>query len=442
MALKSTTETRLSTRQNEYRNWACTAGGSAYITSYGITFTDVILNSKAVSLVTSVNNKRLRPWTSFSYRKMELWGNPGVRLVSQDVTCWYLGVPRTYRGVLQAVTYSSTAYSANNGTGWEGYTYTPLTTDCEAIVVAKITSALSDIRTQYNLLVTLGEANETRAHLCKTASRLYHGFLSFRKGNIVGAYKHLAGRKPVPVRKERTHRQLKRRAKDGSLLDDVSSGWMEFSYAWMPLISDMHSAAKYLAEKQVKSRFSVYQVSRKHALELDQKKVLTSDSGSNSYDFTHYNHHECNVKMTYEVCPAFMWGANTLDELGFKDPASLVWELLPLSFVVDWFINVGQVLESLHELKHWSVRRGLKATKIVNKMGKELTRQPVNPLVYLNFPWNAGVWQTFKRETVMTLPTSVPLRIKVDNPFDMLKGQMASAAVLLRYAFRQPASKR
>jgi hypothetical protein len=446
MALKSKVEDRQEVYANYYHNWACTASGSPIIASTEYSYTNVSVNFKAIYLDVSTNNREERPWSNFSYRKVELWGNPGVEAALIDHTCWVDGgwdrYPVTYNNLPWQKVHRNTAYAANNGTGWEGFTYDPLSDECGNIALSKLVSSLQDIRTQWNMCVSLGEAKETAVHLARTASRLFHGFNSFRKGDIVGAYKHLAGRKPVPVRKERTHRRLKRRAKDGSLQDDVSSGWMEFSYAWMPLISDIDSAARYIAEKQIKSRFSVYQVSRKHAMELDQKKVLTSDYGINSYDLTHYNHFECNVKLSYEVVPNFLWTANTLDELGFKDPASLVWELLPLSFVVDWFINVGQVLESLHELKHWEVKRGIKSTKIVNKMGRELTRLPSNPNSLKSFPWNAGKWSTYKREISQSLPTAVPLRIKVDNPFDMTKGQMASAAVLLRYAFKQSTPKR
>lgn len=54
------------------------------------------------------------------------------------------------------------------------------------------------------------------------------------------------------------------------------------------------------------------------------------------------------------------WGCNTmitctldspwlalLNELGLVNPWALAWELTPFSFVVDWFINIGQVLTSL-----------------------------------------------------------------------------------------------
>jgi hypothetical protein len=36
-----------------------------------------------------------------------------------------------------------------------------------------------------------------------------------------------------------------------------------------------------------------------------------------------------------------------MSQSGFTNPVSLAWELLPFSFVVDWFLPIGPYLESL-----------------------------------------------------------------------------------------------
>lgn len=38
--------------------------------------------------------------------------------------------------------------------------------------------------------------------------------------------------------------------------------------------------------------------------------------------------------------------ARLASQLGFVNPAVVAWELVPFSFVVDWFVNVGDVLSS------------------------------------------------------------------------------------------------
>jgi hypothetical protein len=37
-------------------------------------------------------------------------------------------------------------------------------------------------------------------------------------------------------------------------------------------------------------------------------------------------------------------------QLGFVNPAAIAWELVPFSFVVDWFVNVGEFLNNFTDL--------------------------------------------------------------------------------------------
>ena len=41
-------------------------------------------------------------------------------------------------------------------------------------------------------------------------------------------------------------------------------------------------------------------------------------------------------------------GLNLLDELGFHPDLKTAWDIIPLSFVLDYFIPIGDILESLH----------------------------------------------------------------------------------------------
>lgn len=45
-----------------------------------------------------------------------------------------------------------------------------------------------------------------------------------------------------------------------------------------------------------------------------------------------------------------------LNQLGFVNPAVILWELIPFSFVVDWFSNVGQVLSSYTDFAGFSLQ--------------------------------------------------------------------------------------
>jgi hypothetical protein len=40
-------------------------------------------------------------------------------------------------------------------------------------------------------------------------------------------------------------------------------------------------------------------------------------------------------------------GLQTLQQLGITNPVGLIWELIPYSFIVDWFVPIGDYLSSL-----------------------------------------------------------------------------------------------
>lgn len=379
---------------------------------------------------TDRNNKKARPWSDYSYTRRTSNSGGGTA----DWWGGYYVYPDNIR-YKQGTTYYDASYT---------YVDPQLApdTDVSAIALAKLQSSLKDSRTQYNAAVFLGECRETATHLARTARRLVSGYRQFRKGNIIEATKQLLGKSDIPVRSQFVHRSLKRRAKEPNWADTASSAWMEFSYAWRPLLSDIDSAAKYIAEKQVTKTLSVYPVSRAH-----KAWIKSRDRTSNgSYSEEVQNEQFTSVRYTYELYPKFIRQPSTLAELGFTDPATVMWELLPLSFVVDWFINVGQVLESLFEFNQWTVKRGLRSSRRRKTRCNFLlngTYSPPSPPNRVDS--RSGYYLEYvacNRSVLGSLPTSVPLRAKITSPFDLNYGQMASALVLMRYAFSSNLSSR
>lgn len=372
------------------------------------------------------------PWKSRNYYSGKGFGGPYSRRLYGSYIKYgpqgqNLGTVIYYRGTLNFPgTYANSVVPTE-----------PITqrNEAKAIAQAKLLSSLSDARTQWNLAVTLGEARETAAMIAHTASRVGKAFLSFKKGRITDSWRQLRGKTRVPVHHQENFRELKRRANRDTWVDEVASAWMEYSYGWRPLLGDIDSAAKYLAEKHVRGYFPVQEVSRAHRVRTTS---LAVEGGGGSPAFNVRSWPSCHSRYTYELYPQWARQPSTLDELGFTDPYTLAWELLPLSFVTDWFVNVGQVLQSLHEFRQWGVKRGIISHRSTLLRERELkTDWPAsaNGTTEIYSPkYSKFHWMDRKVET--SLPTAVPLRIKVDNPFDLKHGQMASAAALLRFAFR------
>jgi len=382
----------------------------------------------------------------------------------------------------------------------------------ETVCINKMAARLVDARTQFNALVTLGEARETATMIAGTARRVAQGMLALRKGNVPGALSQLFGGNPsgfagaksvrdrviarytdfrllgesssftskgkkwVAKRNKELKKLMDRvdsfvlRYGEHGRIDDLAGAWMSLNFGWRPLLSDIDNAARYLALKRTLGPPKTVTVRVKHSV---SNAGETTDTITNSCQQVYgwYWKDESSIGYTYELSPKWLFTPKVIDELsatrlgeikrnwrhennffadlGFTDPASVVWNLLPLSFVTDWFVNVGQVLQSLHEFNQWKVERALKSEKSGFQRGKWLVRQSrgKHGVIYCGYsnystdqrmdhPYQHLDTHIFKRSLVTSLPTAVPLRIKVTNPFDLKTGQMASAAALLRYAFR------
>lgn len=112
--------------------------------------------------------------------------------------------------------------------------------------------------------------------------------------------------------------------------------WLELQYAWKPMLADIYSAHRVLTEG----------VTRKNNI-LHAKRTIR-ENGSYEYA-TVYTKLQGNVqvshrcKMWYRMSDATVDG---LSRLGLINPLEVAWDIVPFSFVVDWFIPVGSVLEA------------------------------------------------------------------------------------------------
>lgn len=322
----------------------------------------------------------------------------------------------------------------------EAYTSPPIIAEANNIVTVKMLSRLSEARNQWNFAVSLGEARETSAHMLHTARRLVHAYRSIRRNDYVGAWRTLVGAKPGHSKPRKHFKDIVLR--HGS--KDAANVWMEIQYGWLPLLGDIDNAAQYLARKHVEKVQQTYKF--RTSQEVKQEGVYLVPNFEQTAEWqdqikwTNF----ANAGLSFELRPKFLREPSTLEELGFTDPYSLVWELLPLSFVTDWFVNVGQVLQSLHEFNQWEVIRGIRSERsgyvrrlnpVTNRKGPYV-ELGLSSFLFRNWPSYNLVSTIHRRTPEAALPTAVPLRIKVSNPFDLKSGQFASALALLRQTFR------
>lgn len=121
----------------------------------------------------------------------------------------------------------------------------------------------------------------------------------------------------------------------------AASKYLEYVYGWKPLVSDIYATMK-LAKDQAKSSdclISAHGSSRR----TSQKKAAGSGSSilgpSRSKALVRCNLH-ARLDSNWQ-------GFRALNQLGLANPLALAWELSSFSFVVDWVLPIGPVLNAL-----------------------------------------------------------------------------------------------
>lgn len=186
--------------------------------------------------------------------------------------------------------------------------------------------------------------------------------------------------------------------------ETIAGKYLEYVYGWIPLMSDIKGVVELMKEQG------------QRPLLLSGKGVSNQETGKpgSSYYNASYRCRSTwitakeNAKVScklYGRIDPDATGLRTLNQLGLLNPLSLVYELTPWSFVVDWFVPIGPVLNALTApagLKFVAGTRSVKSSFIGTYEHK---RDPYGSVVYSNIP-GTGVAQAqrYSRQTYSNWP--------------------------------------
>jgi len=191
-----------------------------------------------------------------------------------------------------------------------------------------------------SLGATLAEGYEALNMIASRATSLRMGYKALKRGDFKDFLKNL---RVEPMRK---HRSWTRTA-----AKEASSVWLEYWFGWSPMLGDMYNALTVVTDKSVNPDWqSCYGSSS------EIRKGETSFSGSGNYYRQHKVTGRIKVKQggDFRVTNFNLYLAN---RLGLVNPVAVAWEVVPFSFVVDWFSNVGNVISAYTDLLGVSHRR-------------------------------------------------------------------------------------
>jgi len=126
----------------------------------------------------------------------------------------------------------------------------------------------------------------------------------------------------------------------------AANNWLQLQYGWLPLLDDVYGTAEELERsfgRQTKERPPLMKVVAKGRLQDADKYYSVSPASVGAWAERAYMY-DARVILYYTVdYQSSQW----LGRVGLTNPLSIAWEVLPYSFVVDWFLPVGNFLNTL-----------------------------------------------------------------------------------------------
>lgn len=192
---------------------------------------------------------------------------------------------------------------------------------------------------------TLAESKEA-IHLIGTRLlTTYRSYKELRRGNFRRALKLLS------VDPKRKHRSWRRTSGK-----EASGLWLEYWFGWSPMCQDIFDSFVTIGTPNPHGWYNCVGAS---TVRLADKVRYVGSFGAAR------RHTVSGAKATFAQGAQFRVindNAFLANRLGLINPAAIAWELVPFSFVVDWFAKVGNAIEGITDLygtEHrlpWSTR--------------------------------------------------------------------------------------
>jgi len=219
--------------------------------------------------------------------------------------------------------------------------YRNIPNGCDFIVDAEPVRKLAAIKARGNIspalvmgLVSIYETEKTISLITETATRL----AKFRKGLVSGsmnlskAHKYLGGNfQLASVRKD--------------VVDPLMRDWLAYRYGWTPLMYDVLGTLKALDKtRNLKQRARSAGKESRSKYTADYR--LQIDDIALEHAGWLISHNETVSARAYCLYEAKL-SSQSVRDFGLLDLPQFFWEITPFSFVVDWFIPIGNWLQAL-----------------------------------------------------------------------------------------------
>jgi hypothetical protein len=273
---------------------------------------------------------------------VDIYGTPYAYVGAEFHRKWY----RQKRPRIDPLPYDFTYKAVVN----ESYLFPPnyrSTANCPIFEADKVSGPLSKaygkfkdkVNEQSMWAVNLIEGERSVKMIANRAGQLLRFSRHVARGNFGRAARELG---------------LAAKPKGVSTKHSFSNNWLEYHFGWEPLVKDIGSGLATVCDPYMPRYVSGSATGHWTGYYTDP-----DHSGSSYRVFTGKGVTKVRMGAYVQVTNP---NAFLLDQLGFTNPAAIAWELVPFSFVVDWFSNVGQVLSAYTDFMGTSLTRAFTTT--------------------------------------------------------------------------------
>lgn len=262
-----------------------------------------------------------------------------------------------------------------------------------------------------DLATDLAEVSQTVGMISQAAVALAKGFYLLYRGKILEGLKAI-----LPTTRKET-----------------SNVFLAYRYGLSPLLSDINGAAQHLAER-------IHGIPPKRSLGKAKSRITTVINNPISPSINIASSEtvfvtDITVKISarYDI---FSPALRDVSRLGFTTPTNVAWELVPFSFVVDWFFPIGNYLSSLSATEGLTLKDVTVTTVI--KAVRTLTVQLTPPHTHVNYwsfqgekscRWSCSITEVTRHVLESGEIPELPLP-RFKNPFSY--GHVANAIALIQ----------
>ena len=172
-----------------------------------------------------------------------------------------------------------------------------------------------------NLSESLATYRQTADMLWDTSSGLLKALLAVKRGQFSAVPSHLGLNTP--------------KGAAGKLL--------EWRYGWKPLAGEVFAIADLLGNMIPENRLITARRTVRGSLQYESSAVYTGQH-NRFVEWSTKSDYSTTCQLTGLASESWLRSAN---QFGLVNPMQLAWELVPWSFVVDWFMPIGNVLSAL-----------------------------------------------------------------------------------------------